>query len=118
MWSVVHVSLSFRFVEQSNTMLEQRNDAFKATTAHSHSKVLQLEQEKVSLTTELSQATAQLSSLQMELATSRKAESELQTQLATVVAEAHRNAQEWASAKQSLEGELTAVLVMLWPCPE
>lgn len=36
-----------RFVEQSNTVLEQRNDSFKMTTAQSQVKVLQLEQEKV-----------------------------------------------------------------------
>lgn len=36
-----------RYVEQSNTMLEQRGDAFKSTAASSQVKVLQLEQEKV-----------------------------------------------------------------------
>ena len=86
-------------------MLENRNDAFKSTTAHSQAKVLQLEQEKVAMTTELSQATAQLSSLQMEVAAIRQSEGELKTQLATAVSEAQRNAQEWASARRSLEGE-------------
>lgn len=38
-----------RYVEQSNTMLEQRSDAFKSTAASSQVKVLQLEQEKVSV---------------------------------------------------------------------
>ena len=38
-----------RYVEQSNTMLEQRSDAFKSTAASSQVKVLQLEQEKVCL---------------------------------------------------------------------
>ncbi len=36
-----------RYVEQSNTMLEQRSDAYKNTAAHSQVRVLQLEQEKV-----------------------------------------------------------------------
>jgi FK506-binding protein 15 len=36
-----------RYVEQSNTMLEQRSDAFKSTATSSQVKVLQLEQEKV-----------------------------------------------------------------------
>ena len=36
-----------RYVEQSNTMLEQRSDAFKSTAVSSQVKVLQLEQEKV-----------------------------------------------------------------------
>ncbi len=90
-------------------MLEQRNDSFKSTTAHSQSRVLQLEQEKVFMTTELSQATAQLSSLQMEVSSARQSEGELKSQLATAVAEAQRNAQEWVLAKQSLEGEHGAV---------
>ena len=86
-------------------MLEQRNDAFKSTTAQSHAKVLNLEQEKVALTTELSQATAQLSSLQLELASVQKSEADLKNQLAMAVAEVHKNAQEWANTKQQLEGE-------------
>ena len=85
-------------------MLEQRNDAFKSTTAESQTKVLQLEQEKVAMATELSSATAQLSSLQMELTSSRQSESELKGQLATAVTDSHRNAQEWTIAKQQLEG--------------
>ena len=93
-----------RFVEQSNSMLEQRNDAVKSTTAESQSKVLQLEQEKVAIATELSSATAQLSSLQMELTSSRQSESELKSQLATAVTESHRNAQEWTIARQQHEG--------------
>ena len=98
------MAISSRFVEQSNSMLEQRNDAFKSTTAHSQVKVLQLEQEKVSLTTDLSSATAQLSSLQLELANTRKSESDLKSQLATAVSEMQRNAQEWATVKQMHEG--------------
>jgi len=37
----------YRYVEQSNVMLEQRSDAFKSTTANSQAKVLELEQHKV-----------------------------------------------------------------------
>ena len=51
LWNACSITshlLAFRFVEQSNTILEHRNDAFKSTTAHSQAKVLQLEQEKVS----------------------------------------------------------------------
>ena len=94
-----------RFVEQSNSMLEQRNDAFKSTTASSHVKVLHLEQEKVSMATELSSATAQLTSLQMELTSTRKSEADLKTQLATAMAEVTRSAAEWANTKQQLEGK-------------
>ena len=91
-------------------MIEQRNDAFKSTTASAQAKVLILEQEKVSMVTDLSAATSQVSTLQMELATTRKSESELKTQLATSMAEVVKNASEWASAKQQYEGERPAAL--------
>ena len=38
----------FRYVEQSNTLLEQRNDTYKNTATASQARVLTLEQEKVS----------------------------------------------------------------------
>ena len=98
--------LSPRFVEQSNSMLEQRNDAFKSTTASSNAKVLQLEQEKVFMVTEFSATTSKLSTLQMELTSTKKSENELKTQLATSMAEVVRNASEWATAKQLYEGEI------------
>lgn len=41
-WNVV-----LRFVEQSNTMLEQRSDSLQLNTAQSQARVLSLEQEKV-----------------------------------------------------------------------
>ena len=37
----------FRFVEHSNTMLEQRSDSLQVNTAQSQARVLSLEQEKV-----------------------------------------------------------------------
>lgn len=85
-------------------MIEQRNDAFKSTTANSQAKVLQLEQQKVSMATDLSSVTAQFSSLQIELASSRKSETDLKGQLATAMAEVTRNAAEWANARQQFEG--------------
>ena len=42
-------TLFYRYVEQSNVMLEQRSDTFKSTTASSQAKVLELEQYKVCL---------------------------------------------------------------------
>ncbi len=41
------VICTFRYVEQSHVLLEQRNDAFKSTASTSQAKVLSLEQEKV-----------------------------------------------------------------------
>lgn len=40
-------NVNFRFVEQSNTMLEQRSDSLQVNTAQSQARVLSLEQEKV-----------------------------------------------------------------------
>lgn len=112
-----------RYVEQSNTMLEQRSDAFKSTAASSQVKVLQLEQEKVgtglstihcftvwgvtgqvNLTTELSTSMAHLSSLQMELTGCRQREAELKTQLASSVAESQKGADTLASIKKNHDG--------------
>ena len=59
---------------------------------------------QVQLTTELSTATAQLSSLQMELTGSRHREAELKTQLASSVAESQKSAGNWASLKQTHDG--------------
>lgn len=93
-------------------MLEQRNDTFKSTTAHSQAKVLQLEQQKVALTTELSQATAQLSTVQLELNESRQVEAELKQKLAATVADAMKTSEEWASLKQRHEGDHTHFLLV------
>lgn len=60
---------------------------------------------QVRLTTELSTATAQLSSLQMELTGSRQREAELKTQLASSVAESQKSAGNWASLKQTHDGK-------------
>ena len=59
---------------------------------------------QVSMTTELSQATAQLGGLQMELASIRQSEGELKSQLASAVAEAQNSSQEWVVLKQKYDG--------------
>ena len=41
------LNVVLRFVEQSNTMLEQRSDSLQLNTAQSQARVLSLEQEKV-----------------------------------------------------------------------
>ena len=86
-------------------MLEQRNDAFKSTTANSQARVLVLEQERISMATDMSAATALVSALQLELASCRKSEVDLKSQLATAMSEVTKNASEWAIAKQLHEGE-------------
>ena len=85
-------------------MLEQRNDTFKNTTAHSQAKVLQLEQFKVAMTTELSQSAAQQSALQLELAASRQAEADLKQKLAAATAESMKNSDDYVTLREKHEG--------------
>ncbi|XP_059152791.1 FK506-binding protein 15-like [Physella acuta] len=66
-----------KYVEQSHSVLEQRNEGYKNTATQSQARVLALEQEKVHLATELSTASAQISTLQLELSEYRKREGEL-----------------------------------------
>lgn len=70
-----------KYVEQSHSLLEQRNDSFRNSAELSQSKVLALEQEKAKLATELSSATATVSSLQLEISQIRKSESGLRQKL-------------------------------------
>ncbi|GFN76396.1 peptidylprolyl isomerase [Plakobranchus ocellatus] len=65
-----------RYVEQSHTALEQRNEGYKYSASQSQARVLALEQEKVHLATELSSASSQISTLQLELAELRRQEAE------------------------------------------
>lgn len=54
-----------RFVEESNLMLEQRNDSFKQTTAQAQARVLELEQEKVRTSDELTNTTQELAKIKV-----------------------------------------------------
>ncbi|XP_078685814.1 FK506-binding protein 15-like isoform X2 [Branchiostoma floridae x Branchiostoma belcheri] len=90
-----------KFIEQSNTMLEQRNDTFKNTAAQSQARVLELEQEKVQMANELSITTAQLSRLQLEIAGLRKQEGDLTSQLNTAAQEAQKNLSELNTLRQA-----------------
>ncbi|XP_066295589.1 FK506-binding protein 15-like isoform X3 [Branchiostoma lanceolatum] len=90
-----------KFIEQSNTMLEQRNDTFKTTAAQSQARVLELEQEKVQMANELSITTAQLSRLQLEMAGLRKQEGDLTSQLNTAAQEAQKHLSELNTLRQA-----------------
>lgn len=93
-----------KFVEDSNTMLEQRNDSFKATTAQAQSRVLELEQEKSQRVEELVAATNKLATLQMEFTALQRAESEVRAQLALARDEAARATEELASLQAAAGG--------------
>ncbi|ELU07414.1 hypothetical protein CAPTEDRAFT_199088 [Capitella teleta] len=70
-----------KFMEQSNVLLEQRNDSFKSTATQSQARVLTLEQEKVELSSRLSAVTSEVGVLQLELTAVKKVAAESQLQL-------------------------------------
>ncbi|XP_072908293.1 FK506-binding protein 15 [Hemitrygon akajei] len=73
-----------RYVEQSNLLMEQRNDSLISSTGNSQARILLVEQEKVKVTEELAAATSQVAKLQLELTAHQKKEMELRSQLASV----------------------------------
>ncbi|XP_075435314.1 FK506-binding protein 15 isoform X2 [Ascaphus truei] len=80
-----------RYVEQSNLLMEQRNDSLQSTTENTQARVLHAVQEKAKVSEELAAATGQVSRLQLELAAYQKKEMELRTQLTTALQEADRH---------------------------
>uniref|UniRef100_A0AAQ4QBU3 peptidylprolyl isomerase n=1 Tax=Gasterosteus aculeatus aculeatus TaxID=481459 RepID=A0AAQ4QBU3_GASAC len=69
-----------RYVEQSNLLLEQRNDSLKSSSEHNQARLLQAEQDKVRLTEDLASTTAQLSQLQLEATAQQQKASVLQSE--------------------------------------
>ncbi|XP_030062404.1 FK506-binding protein 15 isoform X2 [Microcaecilia unicolor] len=83
-----------RYVEQSNLLMEQRNDSLKSTTENTQARVLHVEQEKAKVAEELTTATGQISRLQLELTAHQKEEMELQSQLTTAQQETEKHRQQ------------------------
>ncbi|XP_073496663.1 FK506-binding protein 15 isoform X2 [Phyllobates terribilis] len=79
-----------RYVEQSNMLMEQRNDSLKNSTESTQAKMLHAMQEKAKVAEELSSATGQLSRLQLEVTAYQKKEMDLRTQLAASLQEAEK----------------------------
>ncbi|KAJ7334499.1 FK506-binding protein 15 [Desmophyllum pertusum] len=90
-----------RFVEQSNTMLEQRSDSLQVNSAQSQARVLSLEQERISMSGELTTAKTHLASLQNEVTSLRQKEAELSSQLSKVTSEAEKFRNELTRTKDS-----------------
>ncbi|CAH1787108.1 unnamed protein product, partial [Owenia fusiformis] len=90
-----------KYIEQSNTMMEERNATFKSTASQSQARVLTLEQEKVQLATDLSQATSQLTTLQLEVTSIKKKEAELRQSLDSSLAEGNKQRDELATLRTS-----------------
>ncbi|XP_074654380.1 FK506-binding protein 15-like isoform X2 [Tubulanus polymorphus] len=69
------------YVERSNKDLEDRHQSMNLSTTQTHSRVLQLEQEKVSLASQLADMTGQVSNLQLEIRDMKLKNSEIKQQL-------------------------------------
>uniref|UniRef100_UPI00398E5D12 FK506-binding protein 15-like isoform X2 n=1 Tax=Pristiophorus japonicus TaxID=55135 RepID=UPI00398E5D12 len=88
-----------RYVEQSNFLMEQRNDSLISSTENNQARILFAEQEKLALPMELARAqvkvaeelaaaTSNVAKLQLELTAHQKKEMELRSQLASALQEA------------------------------
>ncbi|KFQ05339.1 FK506-binding protein 15, partial [Leptosomus discolor] len=80
-----------RYVEQSNLLMEQRNHSLQTTNENTQARVLHAEQEKAKVAEELAAATAQVSTLQLELTAHQKKEMDLRKQLSAALQEAERH---------------------------
>ena len=96
-----------KFVEEHNTLLEQRNESFQSTTAHAQARVLELEQEKVKLTDELAEATKRMGAFQADIATMQRTEGELRAEWTRTREESAR-AHEELAALRAMSGGNTA----------
>ncbi|XP_064649384.1 FK506-binding protein 15-like isoform X2 [Lineus longissimus] len=99
-------------VEKRNTFIEERNDAFKSTATQSQARVLQLEQEKVRLTSNLSERTSQISTLQLEKGELKRTTIELQQKLDNALSERQGKGDEMSKLRAQLaefEDQLTDV---------
>ncbi|XP_062815142.1 FK506-binding protein 15 isoform X2 [Anolis carolinensis] len=80
-----------RYVEQSNLLMEQRNNSLQLSTEEKQARVLHAEQEKVKVAEELAAATAQISRLQLELTDHQKKEMDLRSQLNAALKESEKH---------------------------
>lgn len=72
------------YVEQSHQILEQKNNSFQSNAEKNVQRVLELEQDKMNLTSELSKLTGKISELNLELNRMQKLELENKQQLADI----------------------------------
>ncbi|KAJ7994014.1 hypothetical protein DPEC_G00261560 [Dallia pectoralis] len=79
------ISQNQRYMEQSNLLMEQRNDSLKSSSDHNQARLLQAEQDKLSLTEELATSMARMSQLQQEAASNQQLVAELQSKLTSAV---------------------------------
>ncbi|XP_073322595.1 FK506-binding protein 15 isoform X2 [Pagrus major] len=92
-----------RYMEQSNLLLEKRNDSLKSSSEQNQARLLQAEQDKVRLTEDLASATARLSQLQLEASAHQQKAVELQTKLSSVLQDSESRSQHIAAMETQQE---------------
>nr|XP_046241602.1 FK506-binding protein 15 isoform X3 [Scatophagus argus] len=103
-----------RHMEQSNLLLEKRNDSLKSTSEQSQARLLQAEQDKhalpqdlgsgqVRLTEDLASSTARLSQLQLEASAHQQKAVELQTKLSSALQDSEGHSQRVTVLETQLE---------------
>ncbi|XP_055954091.1 FK506-binding protein 15-like isoform X2 [Argiope bruennichi] len=91
-----------RFFEESNNMLEQRSDTMQAVSAQSQAKLLNLENEKAKLSSDLLNATSKLAAMEEELNKSLKLENQLKQRLQEYEVRIERQSKDLNLEKESL----------------
>ncbi|XP_035514553.1 FK506-binding protein 15 isoform X2 [Morone saxatilis] len=92
-----------RYMEQSNLLLEKRNDSLKSSSEQNQARLLQAEQDKVRLTEDLASSTARLSQLQLEASAQQQKATELQTKLSSALQDSESHSQRIAALDIQLE---------------
>ncbi|KAL4622649.1 FK506-binding protein 15-like [Arapaima gigas] len=103
-----------RYMEQSNLLMEQRNDSMKSTSEQNQARVLQAERDKhaspedlgwdqVRLTEELASSTARVAQLQLEATSHQQRASELQAKLSAAQQESEKHSARLAELQSQVE---------------
>ncbi|XP_013786507.1 FK506-binding protein 15-like isoform X2 [Limulus polyphemus] len=88
-----------KFMEQSNSMLEQRSDSLHTSTSHSQARLLILEQEKAKLAVEFGEAVSKINNLELQI---NQQEAELQQKLQVADSEVLRNKEQLEKLKDQV----------------
>uniref|UniRef100_A0AAR2J9C8 peptidylprolyl isomerase n=1 Tax=Pygocentrus nattereri TaxID=42514 RepID=A0AAR2J9C8_PYGNA len=103
-----------RYMEQSNMLMEQRNDSMKSSSEQNQARILQAEQDKPALpqdlgrnqarlTEELASSTARVSELQLELTAQRQKSAGLQTSLSTALQQGQQHSEKITALESQLQ---------------
>ncbi|KAM6930962.1 FK506-binding protein 15 [Xenentodon cancila] len=91
------------YMEQSNLLLEQRNDSLKSCSEQNQARLLQAEQDKVHLAEDLASTTARISQLQLKSSAHQQKTLELQSKLGVVMQDNENYSQQVTALETQLE---------------